>query len=113
VYDASGNLVAANQDFNPRYGTDQYLVKGDYVRLRSLRLDYNFGKTVTDQLRLKGLRVFVSADNLLTWTAEFEGYDPEGANVGGAQSRNLEQGSLGYGVLPAFKSYNFGIGVRF
>ncbi len=60
-YNADGTLVKANQNFNPKYLTDQYLVKGDYIRLRTLRLNYNFDKSVVDRLKLKGLNAYVSA----------------------------------------------------
>lgn len=112
-YDANGKLVKTNQNFAPKYLTDQYLVKGDYIRLRTLRLNYNFKKPVVEKLKLKGLNVYVAANNLLTWTAEFKGYDPEGVNLdANAQNRNLTQGVMGYG-LPTLKSFNFGANIKF
>lgn len=113
LFDDEGNLVEEKANFNTAENTDQYLVKGDYIRLRTLRLNYTFSKNIVDQLRLKGLSAYVSANNLWTWTAEFDGYDPEGANLsGGAQSRNLSQGAMGVG-LPSLTSYNFGINITF
>jgi TonB-linked SusC/RagA family outer membrane protein len=112
-YSAAGTLVKANQNFNPKYLTDQYLVKGDYIRLRTLRLNYNFDKSVVDKLKLKGLNAYVSANNILTYAFAFKGYDPEGVNLdGNAQNRNLTQGVMGYG-LPTLKSINFGINIKF
>ncbi|MFZ4582065.1 MAG: SusC/RagA family TonB-linked outer membrane protein [Paludibacter sp.] len=112
-YNAAGTLVKANQNFNPKYLTDQYLVKGDYIRLRTLRLNYNFDKSIADKLKLKGLNAYVSANNILTWAFAFKGYDPEGVNLSSnAQNRNLTQGVMGYG-LPTLKSINFGINLKF
>ena len=112
-YDASGNLIKKGQNFAPKYLTDQYLVKGDYIRLRTLRLNYNFQKTVIDKLHLKGLNVYIAADNLLTWTAEFKGYDPDGVNLSTtAQDRNLSQGMMGYSI-PTTKSINAGLNIKF
>ncbi len=112
-YNAAGTLVKANQNFNPKYLTDQYLVKGDYIRLRTLRLNYNFDKSIADKLKLKGLNAYVSANNILTWAFAFKGYDPEGVNLStNAQNRNLTQGVMGYG-LPTLKSINFGINLKF
>jgi len=112
-YDAAGNLVKKDQNFAAKYLTDQFLVKGDYVRLRTVRLNYNFQKAITEKLRLKGLNAYVAANNIWTWTAEFEGYDPEGVNLdGNSQNRNLSQGVMGYGV-PTLKSFNFGLNIKF
>jgi hypothetical protein len=113
IYDDEGTLVTEAGNFDTAENTDQYLVKGDYIRLSTLRLNYTFNKSVVEELRLKGLSAYVSANNLWTWTAEFEGYDPVGANLdGGAQSRNLSQGVMGVG-LPSLTSFNFGINVSF
>lgn len=112
-YKADGTLVKANQNFNPKYLTDQYLVKGDYIRLRTLRLNYNFDKSVVDKLKLKGLNAYISANNILTYAFAFKGYDPEGVNLdGNAQNRNLTQGVMGYG-LPTLKSINLGVNIKF
>jgi len=113
LYDNEENLVKERENFDTAGDTDQYLVKGDYIRLRTLRLNYNFNKNIVDQLRLKGLNAYVSANNLYTWTAEFEGFDPEGSTVGGnAQKRNLSQGVRGV-EMPSLTSYNFGINITF
>lgn len=112
-YDAAGTLVKKDQNFVPKYLTDQFLVKGDYIRLRTIRLNYNFQKAITEKLHLKGLNAYVAANNIWTWTAEFKGYDPEGVNLdGNAQNRNLSQGVMGYGV-PTLKSFNFGLNIKF
>ncbi len=113
LYDDNGNLIKEKENFTPRQDNDQYLVKGDYIRLRTLGLNYTFNKNVVDKLKLKGLNAFVSANNLWTWTAEFEGYDPEGVGLSSSpQSRNLTQG-VRDSRLPSLKSYNFGINITF
>lgn len=110
-YDKDGNLVTANQNFNAKYPTTQFLVKGDFVRLRTMRFNYDFQESIAERIKLKGLSVYVAANNLLTWTAEFKGLDPEGVNQNDRFS-NLDQGNRGAG-LPTLKVYYFGVNVKF
>ncbi|MDF2192318.1 SusC/RagA family TonB-linked outer membrane protein [Paraflavitalea sp. CAU 1676] len=49
---------------------------GDYLRLKNIELGYSLPYSWTKRLKLGGVRVFVNAQNLLTW-AEFERGDPE------------------------------------
>ena len=75
----------------------KYLYKGDYIRLRTLQLGYNFPFTVTEKLKLQKMRVYLSASNLWLWTLEYEGWDPES----------------GGGQLPIPRIYTFGLNVTF
>jgi len=56
---------------------------GSYAKLRTIQLGYNFPKTITDKLFMQRLRMYVSAQNLLTIkSSNFTGVDPENANFG-------------------------------
>jgi hypothetical protein len=106
--------ISANERFdNQRAGqvTDQFLTRGDFIRLRSLGVSYNLPKSVAKSLSMQNIRVGVMGNNLWTITG-FDGYDPEVANLGNAQSRNLEQGWVGV-QLPQLQSWNFNINVTF
>ena len=85
---------------------DRFLQKGDFIRLRTLSLAYNLPNELTSRLKMQNIRLFVSANNLLTITG-YEGYDPEVVNLGEAQSRNLGQGWVGV-QLPQVRSFNVG-----
>ncbi|WP_418992074.1 SusC/RagA family TonB-linked outer membrane protein [Alistipes sp.] len=61
---------------NARYANSFYLEKGDFIRLQNVRLSYDLPERWLEKLRLKGLQVYVYANNPLTWTA-YSGYDPE------------------------------------
>ncbi|TPE43933.1 SusC/RagA family TonB-linked outer membrane protein [Pontibacter mangrovi] len=56
--------------------SSRYLEDGSYLRLRNITLSYNLPEAVTSRLKADNLRVFVSGDNLWTWT-DFSGMDPE------------------------------------
>lgn len=82
-----------------------------FFRLRNVTLGYNFGKTVTDKLKMKGLGLFLSADNL--WTAtKFTGFDPESALVGNDDSPSKTE-SDATAQYPAPKRFIFGLNVTF
>ena len=59
--------------------SDFYLEKGDYLRLKVLQLGYTLPKTIFNKIGASRLRIYVTAENLLTLT-DYTGYDPE---VGG------------------------------
>ena len=65
-----------NQSSNQR-NSDRYLFEGDYMRLRTLSLAYNFPSSILpDQLR--SLQLSVLANNFWTWTKDDDLYfDPE------------------------------------
>jgi TonB-linked SusC/RagA family outer membrane protein len=60
---------------------DRYLEDASFLRLRNVSLSYNVDRKVLEQTKVfTGVRVFVQATNLLTWT-KFRGFDPEGTNA--------------------------------
>ena len=55
-----------------------YIENGSYVKLRTIQLGYNLPKSITDKLRMDRIRVYASAQNLLTIkSSKFTGADPE------------------------------------
>jgi len=55
-----------------------YIENGSYVKLRTIQLGYNLPKSFTDKLRLDRIRLYASAQNLLTIkSSKFTGADPE------------------------------------
>ncbi|MDX2282862.1 MAG: TonB-dependent receptor [Bacteroidia bacterium] len=56
--------------------SSRYISSGSYLRLRNASLSYTLPKSITDRLSMRTLRVFVTGQNLLTFT-KYEGWDPE------------------------------------
>jgi len=50
-----------------------------YLRLKSIQFGYSFRGPWMDKAKIKGLRVYMSAENLLTFSHFPKGYDPERA----------------------------------
>ncbi|MFI3288538.1 MAG: TonB-dependent receptor [Rikenellaceae bacterium] len=61
--------------------TDYWIEDGSFLRLRNISLGYSIPKSKIASLGLSKLRVYVAADNILTFTA-YRGYDPEVGNDG-------------------------------
>ncbi|WP_108868606.1 SusC/RagA family TonB-linked outer membrane protein [Aquimarina aquimarini] len=96
-------------------GTTRFLEKGDFIRLRTLTLDYNMPRKFLDVIKLDALRFFVTGQNI--WTITDYNGDPE-IGIGSAESG--EQGDAGFVPgefslfsYPQVKSYTFGVEVGF
>ncbi|MFD1316413.1 SusC/RagA family TonB-linked outer membrane protein [Namhaeicola litoreus] len=60
----------------------QYILSGDYIRLRNIRFQYNIAQHTIDRISwMKNFGVYMSLNNLLTWT-NYDGYNPELGNRG-------------------------------
>lgn len=57
-------------------GHSFYVEDGSFIKLRNVRLSYNFDKKLISKLRMKNLGLYVYVNNALTWT-NYRGYDPE------------------------------------
>ena len=67
-------------------GSDRYLQRADYIRLRNITLGYNLHRKWLDKVYMQNLRLFVQGTNLYTHNPYFTG-DPE---VGrGSEDSNL------------------------
>lgn len=58
--------------------SSRYLENGSYIRLRNIRLGYALPVKLVQRLKFSGINVYVTGDNLHTWT-KFSGLDPEAA----------------------------------
>ena len=90
---------------NMRTVSDFFVHDGSYVRLRNITLGYTLPKTVTNYLKLKNLRLYVTAENLLTLTS-YKGYDPE---IGGGVFSN----GIDNGIYPQARTVLGGINITF
>lgn len=56
---------------------DYWMEDASYLRLKNIQVGYSLPKNLLKPVRLSKLRVYFSADNLLTFTNYFGAYDPE------------------------------------
>jgi len=82
-----------------------YIEDGSFIRLSSVRLNYNLEQKIANKIRMKGASVYVYGNNLMTWT-NYTWYDPE------FTSRGLEIGEDG-GKYPKRREVGVGVNVNF
>lgn len=82
------NLNDANQ--NARV-SDRFIEDGSYFRIKNVQLGYSLPKQVLNRMHFDKLRVYVSAQNLFTFT-QYSGMDPEIGAYGGALSAGIDRG---------------------
>lgn len=63
-------------DGNGTAQSSRYLQRGDYLRLKNTTLSYNLPSSVTNRLKMDRVRLYVTGQNLLTFT-NYTGWDPE------------------------------------
>lgn len=81
-----------------------FLEPGDFFRIRTIQIGYTFDKI--NSLGIKKARVFVSGQNVFTWT-KVTGYTPE------PQIGSILGGGADNGVYPVPSIYTMGINVTF
>jgi len=89
--------------YNPVLGTvnSYFLRDASYMRLKNLRIGYNFPSATVRKVGVKGLQVYLSGDNLVT-ISSYPGMDPEKSYASGA-----------YSSFPQLATYALGIKVKF
>ena len=96
--------------------SDLYVHDASYLRLKNLQLGYTLPRTLTHKLFVDRLRVFLSAENLITWT-KYHGFDPEiSPSVSPSSTTGTPTGtSLGvdYGVYPQARVWTIGVNIGF
>jgi TonB-linked SusC/RagA family outer membrane protein len=113
-----GNSYYYNSDGTPstvqvQYGSENitpnslYLEKGDYLRLKNLQFGYTVPLKSGEASRIKGLYVYLSGSNLLTFT-KFSGYDPEVTITDGSLS------SVVFALeMPQSRVFSIGVSAKF
>jgi len=68
---------------NEKRVSSYWVENGSYLKLRTIQFGYNFPKSITKKLYMERLRLYLSAQNLLTIKSDsFTGVDPENPNYG-------------------------------
>lgn len=96
------DVPALNTEFDYSWtsSSTRFLCDGDYLRLKNLMLSYNLPENWMKSIGLRGIKVFLQAENLLT-LSKYEGFDPE-QSVGGTT----------YYRYPAMKTFSIGLNVK-
>ncbi len=96
----------------------RYLQSAAYLRLKNLTIDYEFPKALISKIKLQSLKVYVTGENLLTFTPlrkHARNYDPEGIYAGDADfasSAGADNSGDGDGY-PQMRAFTFGLSITF
>jgi hypothetical protein len=97
-------LISSDPNGNFGKMSDFYLEDGDYLRIKILQVGYTFPKLgFMDRINASKIRLYVSAENLFTFT-NYTGYDPE---IGGGVF------GIDKGIYPQARSVMGGIQIQF
>jgi hypothetical protein len=101
-----GNVLGRAPDGN--LVSDRIVEDGSFIRLKTVSLGYNLSKKLLRKMKLRKARIYISGQNLVTWT-KYSGYDPE-VSVGkfGALTPGLD-----YSAYPTSSTVTFGMEVGF
>ncbi|KIA99957.1 MULTISPECIES: SusC/RagA family TonB-linked outer membrane protein [unclassified Flavobacterium] len=95
-----------NKNFNNP--SDFYLEKGDYVRIKTIQIGYSLPVKTIGQIGLEKTRVYLTGENLLTFT-KYTGYDPEiGANSATGNVMGIDRG-----IYPQARTIMLGVNLQF
>lgn len=99
-YPAYPRLEELSNTVGPNIQTsDFWILDASYIRLKNIQLGYSLPKKFMKSAKLGGLRIYVQAENPLTWKKYRKGWDPE-TNTGGE-------------YYPILATYTFGVNFNF
>ncbi len=94
-----------------------YMLDGSYLRLKNLTIGYTLPSSITERANIGRVRIYISGENIATWSELKEFYDPEAITATSVKldpSVSAARISTGSGyAYPFQKSYSFGINVTF
>jgi len=97
-----------NTNTNNTAMSDRYIEDGSFLRIQNITLGYRLPRTIINRLQMNNLRVFLTVQNLYTFT-NYTGYDPEV----GAYNNSIRLMNVDAGHYPNPRTYMGGVSVEF
>jgi len=97
-----------NTNTNNTAMSDRYVEDGSFVRIQNITLGYKLPRTVINRVKMNNLRLFVTVQNLYTFT-KYTGYDPEV----GSYNNSIRLMNVDAGHYPNPRTYMGGVSVEF
>jgi TonB-linked SusC/RagA family outer membrane protein len=85
-----------------------WIEDGSYLRIKAVSLGYNFPERMMSRINLSGIRIYLTANNLLTFT-KYKGFDPE-VNIKSGDARTV---GVDIGAYPQVRTILAGINIKF
>lgn len=90
--------------------SSRYVKDGSYLRLKNVQLGYSLPKDLLNKFTINTLRIYLSAQNLITFT-KYNGLDPE-VGIDDSQDSPLDMG-IDRGRYPSVRTISVGLDVNF
>lgn len=105
----NGRILRANRDPKglQKEPSSYWVENASFLRIRNVSLGYNFNEQLLKTIKMASLRVYVTGQNLYTFT-KYPGYDPETSSQGTGLSRGGDY--LGY---PSARTIMVGLNAGF
>lgn len=109
----TNNYGGGSDDTNYANSTStRFLISRSYLNLANLRIGYTFPQSITSRLRVGGLSVYVSGDNLFFLSAR-KGYVANAASGSGSNDNDNDSGESGRSQYSPLSTIMGGIKVQF
>ena len=86
-----------------RHTQTRYLQNAAYLRVKNIQLGYTLPQEVSEKIGISNLRVYISGENILTFTKLSKLYDPEMLGIG--------YGDEGAKTYPISKTWAIGLNI--
>jgi len=97
--------IAIREDAPMQKPSSFFVESASYFRMKDLQIGYSLPKGLSQRMNLKGLRVYVQANNLFTIT-QYSGLDPE-VSIGNDRHMGVDGG-----VYPTSQTFMFGVNLN-
>jgi TonB-linked SusC/RagA family outer membrane protein len=106
-------LTIGTASTNNNAGSDYWMLNAAYARLKNVQLGYTVPKPITKKMGLDNVRIYLTGQNLLTWTKMKNGFDPEISEFNSRFDETAD-GKVNSGrVYPNLKVYALGVDITF
>jgi len=99
-------VTVNDPNFNARV-SDRFVEDGSYIRLKNIQVGYSLPKSLIKKLQIEKFRLYLSAQNLLTFT-DYSGLDPEIGATQGALDLGIDRG-----FYPQSRTFLGGVNITF
>lgn len=97
---------------NNKRPSARFLEDGSYLRLKNVQLGYTLGDKLLSPLHIASVRLYVSAQNLLTFT-KYRGLDPEQGTNSNSLGDGVRATGIDFGTYPSARTFTMGVNAGF